>query len=83
MILDKEKQWFRRKVKESLYINLKNKRVKIDTLMNIEKGVEIDTGWNSIMYDDEFASRMERKRRDIGTRNLEDFEGLEMEISNR
>ena len=51
--------------------------------MNIEKGVEIDTGWNSIMYDDEFASRMERKRRDIGIRDLEDFEGLEMEISNR
>ena len=85
MILDKEKQWFRRKVKESLYINLRNKRVKIDTLMNIEKGVEIDTGWNSnsILYDDEFASRMERKRRDIGIRDLEDFEGLEMEISNR
>mgnify|MGYP003347693472 CR=1 FL=1 len=51
--------------------------------LHLEKGVEIDTGWNSILYDDEFASRMERKRRDIGTHNLEDFEGLEMEISNR
>ena len=63
MVLDKESQWFRRRIKESIFITLKNKEVEISNLMNIEKGLEIDPGWNSIFYDTEFARMMDKMRR--------------------
>ena len=55
--LEKEKNWFRRKVKESVIINTYNIRKKTK---NIEKGVEIHSRWGTITSDENFA-RMIKK----------------------
>ena len=46
IFLDREAQWTRRKIKESLYINACDPRDKPENLLNIEKGLKISTCWN-------------------------------------
>jgi hypothetical protein len=45
-ILHKESHWKRRKIKESLIINAINPQEDINSLMNLEKGLEITPIWN-------------------------------------
>jgi hypothetical protein len=46
IFLDREVQWVRRKIKESLYINAYDPKDKPEKLMNIEKGLKISACWN-------------------------------------
>ena len=55
IFLDHEANWFRRKIKESLFINLYNIGKKTTKLMNIEKGMEIDSCWQALTNDEDFA----------------------------
>jgi hypothetical protein len=45
VILDEEKRNFPRKIKESIYINAMNPSEKMNKLLNIEKGVNIQQCW--------------------------------------
>ena len=66
MFLDYEANWFRRKIKESLFINLYNIGKQTTKLMNIEKGLEIDTCWQAITNDkflDQFMDNENSRRR--------------------
>jgi hypothetical protein len=44
-ILEEEDNTIRRKIKESIFIEALNPGTKMDQLMNLEKGVQIDKGW--------------------------------------
>ena len=50
MILDKEKNWKGRKIKEAIYINAIVPTTMMDKekLMNLEKGVELDPVWKEL-----------------------------------
>ena len=63
IILDNEKHWMRRKIKESLYINICNKSRQITKIMNIEKGLEIDECWKSITNHIPFATMISDRQR--------------------
>ena len=43
--LDREPNWFRRKIKESIYINAMDPDDKLDKIMNLEKGIQINPCW--------------------------------------
>jgi hypothetical protein len=59
IFLDHEKQWHRRKIKESIYINALNPTEGMQKVMNIEKGYRIDTCWN--FFNDEIRKYTSRK----------------------
>jgi hypothetical protein len=46
MFIDREENGFRRKIKESVYINAWDPLEKNGSLMNIEKGVKLNSCWN-------------------------------------
>jgi hypothetical protein len=46
IFLDTEAQWTKRKIKESLYINACDPKEKPEKLLNLEKGLKINTCWN-------------------------------------
>jgi len=43
--IDYEKNWMARRIKEALYIDAFNPTNKLNTLMNLEKGMKIDNCW--------------------------------------
>jgi hypothetical protein len=47
-ILEKEKNWKKRRIKEALFINALNPQNGICNVMNIEKGMKIDNVWNAL-----------------------------------
>jgi hypothetical protein len=48
-ILDKESNWRKRRIKESVLINCFNPEENLSNIMNIEKGLAIDKCWNAIL----------------------------------
>ena len=59
-IIDQEKQYSQRKIKEALYINAMNPGRDVTSLMNIEKGDYIDPCWNEFLP--EIKDRVLRRR---------------------
>jgi hypothetical protein len=50
-ILANERNFFKRKCKESLFINAVNPETQITKLMNLEKGVRVNCVWNEFVRD--------------------------------
>ena len=59
-IIDQEKQYSQRKIKEALYINAMNPGRDVTSLMNIEKSDYIDPCWNEFLP--EIKDRVLRRR---------------------
>ena len=66
-VIDNERHWYKRKIKEAVYINAVDPSCNNGKLMNLEKGYEISTIWNafntrarkSIMHTQETSSAEE------------------------
>ena len=59
-IIDQDKYYLQRKVKEALYINALNPGQNVTSLMNLEKGENIDSCWDQFIPD--VRSRVEQQR---------------------
>ena len=59
MIVDRESDWRRGRIKEAIYINAFNPGERIDRILNIEKGFEIDDSWKA--YNTAIKSTVSRK----------------------
>ena len=57
--IDYEKNWMARRIKEALYIDAFNPTNKLNTLMNLEKGMKIDNCWT--YFADEIRSVASKK----------------------
>jgi GIY-YIG catalytic domain len=62
VLIDKESHWKKRKIKEALYINAMNPTEKIENILNLEKGLEIDKTWNALI--EEVKSSIPHRRKD-------------------
>ena len=61
MYLDREKNWRRRKIKESIYINAINPTESMvhQEILNLEKGYDFDPIWSG--FNKDFRSIIEKK----------------------
>jgi hypothetical protein len=57
--IDYEKNWMARRIKEALYIDAFNPTNKLNTLMDLEKGMKIDNCWT--YFADEIRSMAPKK----------------------
>ena len=55
VFIDKEKHWKGRKIKEALYINAQNPKKTVDKsrILNLEKGLDLDPIWETLMISSE------------------------------
>jgi len=55
VFIDKEKHWKGRKIKEALYINAQNPKKTVDKsrILNLEKGLDLDPIWETLMMSSE------------------------------
>ena len=65
--LDSERNWRRRKIKESIYINAYDASLEVKDLMNLEKGCKIDACWNEF---NDFIKNEAEKRRSAQAKKL-------------
>jgi hypothetical protein len=65
-ILEKEQHWLIRKIKESIHIEIKNPGRKLNSIMNLERGISIDSCWKAITS--------EINRDVAGNRDFQDIE---------